>query len=78
MLEDHVNTVSKHDCGIPNIDNNIGSTLPKVLDLSSGHRCMDNIMNFLALYLNGDVLVVVTCISCSTFPWEGYTPNSGV
>jgi hypothetical protein len=30
------------------------------------------------LYLNDFVLAVLSCISCSAFPWEGYTPNTCV
>jgi hypothetical protein len=29
-LKHHINATSKHDCGIPTLDKNIGSTLPKV------------------------------------------------
>ena len=29
-------------------------------------------------YLNAFELAVISCISCSASPWEGYTPNSGV
>ena len=48
-------------------------------DLLSKHRCMGKIMILRSpLYLSTFELAILSCMSCSAFPWTGYTPNTCV
>ena len=75
LLEDHVNAISKHVCGTPFIKKNIWSTMLNSLYQLSKHRCMGNVMKFLPPFLNGFPHYIMSWISCSVCPWEGYTPE---
>lgn len=74
LLEYHVNAILKHVCGTTIINKNIWSTMLNFPYQLSKHRCMGNIMRFLPTYLNGFLLSILSSISCSAYPWEGYTP----
>ena len=39
----------------------------------SKHRCMGNVMKFLSPYLKSFLHYILSWISCSACPWEGYT-----
>ena len=75
---DHVNAISKHVCGTPNFNKNNWSIMLNFLYQLSKHRCMGNIMRFLPPYLKGFLHYILSWISCSSCPWEGYTPEIGV
>jgi hypothetical protein len=75
----HIIAATKHDCGIPNINRNIGNTLSNVSQSIIQHHCMDNIMIIPSpLYLNTFELVVPSCIPCSAIRSERYTTNPRV
>ena len=73
LLEDHVNDISKYVCGTPIFNKNVCSIMVNFLYRLSKHRCMGNVMKFLSPYINGFLLSILSWISCSACPWEGYT-----
>ena len=75
LLEDHVNAISKHVCGTPDFNKNIWSTMLNFLYQLSKHRCMGNGMKFLSPFLRSFLHYILSWISCSACPWEGYTPE---
>ena len=46
-----------------------------LLDQLSKHRCMGDAMKFLSPYLKGFLHYILSQISGSACPWEGYTPE---
>ena len=71
--EDHVNSISKHVNGTPIFNRNIWSTMLNFIYQLSKHRCMGNVMNNPLPYLKSFLHYILTWISCSAYPWEGYT-----
>ena len=78
LLVDHVNAISKHVCGTPNFNKSIWRTMLNFLCPLSKHRCLGYVMKFLSPYLNGYLLSILSWISCSACPWEGYIPETCV
>ena len=75
LLDDNVNAILMHVYGTPIFNKNIWSTMLNFPYQLSKHCCMGNVMKFLSLYLKGFQLYIMSWISCSTCPWEGYTPK---
>ena len=73
LPDGHVNAISKHVCGTLIFSKNIGSTMLNFPYQLSKHHCMGNVMKFLSPYLKGFILYILSWISCSACPWEGYT-----
>ena len=70
---DDVNAISKHVTGTPIFNKNIWSIMLNFLYQLSKHRCMGNVMKFLSPYLKSFLHYILSWISCSACPWEGYT-----
>ena len=75
LLEDHVNAISKHVCGTLIFNKNIWSTMLNVSCSIIQTPCMGNVMKFLSPYLKSFRHNILSWISCSACPWEGYTPE---
>ena len=73
--DDHVNAISKHVYGTLIFNKNIWSPMLNISCSITKHRCMGNFIKFLSPYLKSFLHYIMSWISCSTCPWEGYTPE---
>ena len=75
LHEDHVNAISKHVCGTPIFNKNIWSPMLNVscsiIQTPMYGQCHENSLPYLKSFLH----YILSWISCSANPWEGYTPE---